>query len=273
MVFPELSLVGYSPLDLMSRPSWAALATDQLERFHAWLADEFPKLGVIVGTTFSVKAKSLTPRGIANCAVFLHGKEREVRAKTLLPDYDVFAIDAAATTPAIRTQFSGAGTTLFNMAVNPADGRVFVSNTEAFNEVRFEGSGSRGNSTVRGRLAESRVSIVNTSTNVVVAVRLNPHVDFKTAQGASVPAADKARSLAQPTALAFNPSGDTIYAAAFGSAKVAALPTAALVAGTYAPVCLVALPPASGLLGTSGVLVKPDNSDAGFLTYYPLPRD
>jgi iron complex outermembrane receptor protein len=36
---------------------------------------------------------------------------------------------------------------------------------------------------------------------------------------------------------------------------------------------IVALPPASGLLGTSGVLVKPDNSDAGFLSYYPLPRD
>lgn len=36
---------------------------------------------------------------------------------------------------------------------------------------------------------------------------------------------------------------------------------------------IVALPPASGLLGTGGVLVKPDNSDPGFLTYYPLPRD
>jgi DNA-binding beta-propeller fold protein YncE len=157
------------------------------------------------------------------------------RVKFTLPDDDVFAIDATAATPAMTGRFSGVGTTLFNMAVNPVDGRVFVSNTEAFNEVRFEGSGNRGNSTVRGRLAESRVSIVNTSTNAVAAVRLNPHVDFKTAQGASVPAADKARSLAQPTALAFNASGDTLYTAAFGSAKVAALPTAALVAGTYAP--------------------------------------
>ena len=157
------------------------------------------------------------------------------RVKFTLPDDDVFAIDAVAATPATTARFSSVGTTLFNMAVNPADGRLFVSNTEAFNEVRFEGSGSRGNSSVRGRLAESRVSIVNTATNAVAAVRLNPHVDFKTAQGASVPAADKARSLAQPTALAFNPSGDTIYAAAFGSAKVAALPTAALIAGTYTP--------------------------------------
>ena len=36
---------------------------------------------------------------------------------------------------------------------------------------------------------------------------------------------------------------------------------------------IVALPGANGLLPTGGVLVKPDNSDAGFLSYYPLPRD
>lgn len=90
VVFPELSLVGYSPLDLMSRPAWADKATRQLDSFHGWLECEFPKMGVIVGTTFSVRSQSLAPRGIANCAVFLCGKTREVRAKTLLPDYDVF---------------------------------------------------------------------------------------------------------------------------------------------------------------------------------------
>jgi iron complex outermembrane receptor protein len=35
---------------------------------------------------------------------------------------------------------------------------------------------------------------------------------------------------------------------------------------------IVALPPASGLLSATGVLVRPDNSDAGFLSYYPLSR-
>jgi len=35
---------------------------------------------------------------------------------------------------------------------------------------------------------------------------------------------------------------------------------------------IVALPGANGLLPTGGVLVKPDNSDPGFLSYYPLPR-
>lgn len=90
VAFPELSLVGYSPLDLMSRPSWAAKAAAQLDSFHEWLQQKYPKLAVIVGTTVGVSAQSLTPRGIANCAVFLHGKTREVRAKTLLPDYDIF---------------------------------------------------------------------------------------------------------------------------------------------------------------------------------------
>jgi iron complex outermembrane receptor protein len=36
---------------------------------------------------------------------------------------------------------------------------------------------------------------------------------------------------------------------------------------------IVALPGTTGLLPTGGVLVKPDNSDAGFLSYYPLPRN
>ena len=35
---------------------------------------------------------------------------------------------------------------------------------------------------------------------------------------------------------------------------------------------VVALPPASGILSATGVLVRPDNSDYGFLSYYPLSR-
>ena len=35
--------------------------------------------------------------------------------------------------------FAHVGTTLFNMAVNPKSGKVYVSNTDAHNDVRFEG--------------------------------------------------------------------------------------------------------------------------------------
>jgi DNA-binding beta-propeller fold protein YncE len=157
------------------------------------------------------------------------------RVKFTLPDEDVFAIDAAASSPAISARLSGVGTTLFNMAVSPADGRLFVSNTEAFNEVRFEGSGQRGNTTVRGRIAESRVTVITPSSGAVAPVHLNRHVNYALAQGASLPASEKARSLSQPMALAFSPNGDTLYTAAFGSAKVAALPAAALVSGNYTP--------------------------------------
>jgi DNA-binding beta-propeller fold protein YncE len=157
------------------------------------------------------------------------------RVKFTLPDEDVFTIDAAAATPALGARHSGVGTTLFNMAVSPADGRLFVTNTEAFNEVRFEGSGQRGNTTVRGRIAESRVTVITPSSGAVTPVHLNPHVNFALPQGASLPAAEKAKSLSQPTALVFSTNGDTLYTAAFGSSKVAALPTSALVSGSYTP--------------------------------------
>lgn len=90
LVFPELSLVGYLPRDLLVRPSWAAKCERQLQDFHEWLQREYPKLGVVVGTTLAVDATGSNPKGLANCAVFLQGDTREVRAKTLLPYYDIF---------------------------------------------------------------------------------------------------------------------------------------------------------------------------------------
>jgi len=90
LVFPELSLTGYLPKDLLQRPSWARKTAEQLETFHAWLQANHPKLAVVVGTTVAVESKSPNPRNLANCAVFLQGARREVRAKTLVPYYDVF---------------------------------------------------------------------------------------------------------------------------------------------------------------------------------------
>ncbi len=157
------------------------------------------------------------------------------RVKFTLPDEDVFTIDAAAATPVLGARHAGVGTTIFNMAVNPADGRLFVTNTEAFNEVRFEGSGQRGNTTVRGRIAESRVTVITPSSGVVTPVHLNRHVNYALSQGASLPSSEKAKSLSQPTALVFSPNGETLYTAAFGSSKVAALPSSALVSASYSP--------------------------------------
>lgn len=71
-----------------------------------------------------------------------------------LPDYDVFVIDASAGTPSISRRISGVGTTLFDVAVQPGTGELWVPNTEARNLVRFEPN-------LRGHLVQTRVSIVD----------------------------------------------------------------------------------------------------------------
>ena len=62
-----------------------------------------------------------------------------------LPDKDVHVIDAMANPPQQLTGPAGFYTRheniLFNMVVNPVNGNVYVSNTEAFNHTRFEGPG------------------------------------------------------------------------------------------------------------------------------------
>src|SRR5262249_1173375 len=87
------------------------------------------------------------------------GRIRDARVKSPLPDKDVFAIDALAPPPITTGVFAGVGTTIFNMIVNPANGHVYVSNTDARNEQRFEGAGEFlklfGKKTVRGNIADS----------------------------------------------------------------------------------------------------------------------
>jgi len=152
-----------------------------------------------------------------------------------LPDKDVFAIDANATPPVpvggALGEFAGVGTVLFDMVINPVDPTiVYVANTEARNEVRFEGPGVIGGSTVRGHLHEARITILDGST--VTPRHLNSHLDY-----ASVPSppGDKEKSLATPTGLAITGDGATLYVAAFGSNKIGVVDTAALLAGTFVP--------------------------------------
>jgi DNA-binding beta-propeller fold protein YncE len=162
------------------------------------------------------------------------GRDWSAQLRFSLPDHDLFAIDATAAVPTVSGRVAGLGTTLFNLVVHPGDGRVFASNTEARNEIRFEGSGRRG-TTVRGRIAESRISVVTPGSGAVAAVHLNPHVDFAVPQGQASPADVRARSLSQPTAMVFSPGGDTLWVAALGSAKVAALAVATLTPAGHVP--------------------------------------
>jgi YVTN family beta-propeller protein len=140
-----------------------------------------------------------------------------------LPDHDVFAFNA--NTLASGTVFDKVGTILFNMVVNPVSGRLYVTNTELPNEVRFEGPGDHGGSTVQGRLSLSRVSVLNTGNGNVDPQHLNQHINYSELftdlnPGNHPDPAKIGQSLATPLQPVVSSDGSTVYMAAFGSSKI-----------------------------------------------------
>ncbi len=147
-----------------------------------------------------------------------------------LPDYDVFAIDANADPPVERQRFAHVGTVLFNMATNPVSGDVYVTNTEARNEVRFEGAATAARSSVRGHLHETRISII--AAGGVTSHHLNSHIDYDVVPS---PPGTAERSLAIPLDMAISGDGATLYVAAFGSAAIGIVDTGDLSRGDHRP--------------------------------------
>jgi YVTN family beta-propeller protein len=155
-----------------------------------------------------------------------------------LPDYDVFAIDANTLTQS--NVWSSVGTTLFNLATNPVSGAIYVSNTEAKNEVRFEGPGTyvtnQGSkpigepATVQGHLAESRITVLSGAN--VDARHLNKHIDYSVLPA---PGGTADHSLATPLEIVVSSDGLKLYVAAFGSAKVGVFDTATLEDDSFDP--------------------------------------
>ncbi|MFT3697771.1 MAG: hypothetical protein QM831_31820 [Kofleriaceae bacterium] len=152
--------------------------------------------------------------------------------KVNLPDEDVFAIDANASPPAAIASgvYAHVGTTLFNMAVNPATNKLYVTNTDAHNDVRFEGHNA-GFSSVRGHIADSQITVIDPTSGSVAPHDLNPHVDYLS-EGSP---AEKAKSVAFPQDLAFTADGSKMYVVAQGSQKLAIYNTADIDAGTIIP--------------------------------------
>ena len=164
------------------------------------------------------------------------GRVWDAQVKFSLPDKDVFEINAEAKIPVATGWFaSGVGTTIFNMIVNPANGHLYVSNTEALNERRFEGAGDFlrqfGQKTVRGNLAESRITIVG---HGVEPRHLNKHID-RDKPFARIPNRENRRSLAFPMDMAISNNGRKLYVAAFGSSKVGVFNTRQLENDTFVP--------------------------------------
>ena len=147
--------------------------------------------------------------------------------KFSLPDQDVFAIDARSLQ--VKRAFSGVGTILFDMAVEPKSGRLFVTNTDAQNLTRFEGHGENGSTSVIGHLHESRITTVDPRSGRVEPVHLNGHIDYGRCCD-RVPGENE-KSLAFPTSGVFTPDGSRYFFTALGSDKLGAIRTRAVGAG------------------------------------------
>jgi len=148
-----------------------------------------------------------------------------------LPDNDVFSVDA--NTLAKGTVYSSVGTILFNMAVNPSNGKVYVTNIESPNHILFEGPGVHGSSTVQGHVSETRVTILDPTGPSQDVQHLNQHLalagvdgltyaNLHTDPGANHAAIDAqiTHSLATPMLPEISSDGNTIYIPAFGSSKI-----------------------------------------------------
>jgi len=124
-----------------------------------------------------------------------------------LPDNDVAEIDVATLT--VTRYFTNVGTINLGLAVRPDTGDLYVANTDARNLVRFE-------PVLRGHLVDHRITKINAATGARTFYDLNPGIDFSVVTNLSA----ITNVLTQPTAVLFEPSGATLYTAAFGSDRV-----------------------------------------------------
>ena len=87
IVFPELSLTGYPPRDLVEKPSFLERTGQQLQR----LAAETAGLDITLICGYVGRSGALTGKDATNSAAVIEGGEIIFRqSKMLLPTYDVF---------------------------------------------------------------------------------------------------------------------------------------------------------------------------------------
>jgi NAD+ synthase/NAD+ synthase (glutamine-hydrolysing) len=85
VAFPELSVCGYPPRDLVELPAFIARSRKVLEE----LAAEFPDIAIVAG--YPAQAPDDAARRVMNSAALLrNGRIEFVQSKRLLPTYDVF---------------------------------------------------------------------------------------------------------------------------------------------------------------------------------------
>jgi len=180
-----------------------------------------------------------------------------------LPDSDVFQFNANSLT--IENDFRHVGTILYNMAINPASGKLYVSNTEANNLTRFEGTRlSSSHTSVTGNLHKSRITVINPGTPDSVEPRhLNKHIDYNIVPA---PVDFKNRSLATPTAMVINQAGSELFVAAFGSSKVGRFNIAELDNDSFTPTATSHISLSGG--GPSGLALNEDKGQLYVFTRF-----
>lgn len=182
------------------------------------------------------------------------------RMNLSLPDNDIFVIDTTTSVPRVIQQFSGVGTTLFNMVSDPINGNLYVSNQEALNLTRFEGPGSRS-TTVRGHFVESRITVLNN--NGVQPRHLNKHIDYSSELGSP---SENARALAIPLEMAISDDGADLFLTAMGSNKLARFETSELDNNSFVPSTTDQLVLSGG--GPTGVVLDNNRNRAYVLTRF-----
>jgi len=86
IVFPEQSLCGYPPMDLLDQESFLFGSIAALRRLQKLLPE-----GIAVGVGYVDKNRERAGKSLVNTySVLLNGKVIFTQAKTLLPTYDVF---------------------------------------------------------------------------------------------------------------------------------------------------------------------------------------
>lgn len=147
-----------------------------------------------------------------------------------MPDDDVAIINDGSS-PTVSGYYSGVGTINLGLAVNPLTGDVYVANTDALNLTSFIED-------LRGHWINSRITRITVSNGQVSPFDLNPNINYQILPNPQA----LASALSQPAGVVFDPSGNFMWVAAFGTDRVAQVDTNGNVLGFVE----VSLPSGSG---------------------------
>ncbi len=147
-----------------------------------------------------------------------------------MPDNDVASISTGPV-PSVAGYYSGVGTINLGLDVNPVTGDLFVANTDALNLTFFEPS-------LRGHWINNRVTRITVANGKITPFDLNPGINYNILPNPQA----LSTALSQPTNVVFDPSGNFMYIASFGTDRIAKVDTN----GNVLSFAEVSLPSGSG---------------------------